>query len=102
MIPHRLLLYSVCACKWVLKDTKRGCFKREHHKQDCYDTKHRDRCLGVFAGNTLVELPCFIDIGYCGRNKEDSDIQPIRGLTDNAVIGVKENRDKKLTEKYAT
>ena len=41
----------------------------------------------------------FIDICNCGRNKENSNIDPIGGFSNYAVIGVKQDRDQAKSQK---
>ena len=78
MISHRLLLYSVGACKWVLEDSKCGCFKSEYNEQYGYYAEYGDSRSRSFAdGCSFVELSCFVQIAYCGRKKENSNIEPI-------------------------
>ena len=46
-----------------------------------------------------VEKPCLVNIHNRGRNKENGDIEPIRRLADNTVIGVEDYGNQNDSEK---
>ena len=79
------------------------CEKRKYHKKQSDQTKNYERCFVSAATRFMrIKKSCFKDIYDRGGKKENSDIQPIRRFADDAVIGVKKDRNQGDPEKNPT
>ncbi len=100
MKPHRRFLYSVSPGQRVLEDAELGCSKRKYHEQNCDHAKHGNSELGRFASRRFAaKLPRFVDIRNSRRDEENSNIDPVGGMTDHAVVGVENNGNQYKSKK---
>ena len=101
--PHRLFLYSVRVGNRILENFYLWRRKGEDDEQNCDNAKRGNSKLWAFAYClSVVKQPCFVDIRYGGRNKENSDIDPVRRFADHTVIGVENYRNQDDSKNNAT
>ena len=50
----------------------------------------------------VAEKPCFIDVSDRRRHKENGDVEPIGGFSDDTVVGVKNHGDEGKAKQDAT
>ena len=90
---------SVDLSDWGLKQGNPGRCEGEEHEQRTHQTEEGEGEPGVWAGN--FESPIFKEKDRPGGNIEDGDVQPVRGLAEGPVIGVKQHRDQRKPQQGA-
>lgn len=94
---------AVCAGQRILKKVDFRCCKGEYDEQNGNQAEQGDRRLGIFtSGRATVKPTRFVDISNRSGDEENRDIDPVGRASDDAVIGVKENRDQRKTEQDAS
>ena len=95
-------LNSVPARQGILKNPKLGCVKREDN--ECRRNHAKNKYRKPLSADTRLaafQAPCLIKVRDSRRYKEDSNVYPVGRLAYNAVICVKQNRNKPESYKRA-
>ena len=87
-------LQSGCAREWITEQWDLGRFESEQDKQHADKTDGGEGELLGFAMAILFECPPLEEKSQCCGDVEDGDVDPVRGLSEHAVVGIKQHRDQ--------
>ena len=94
-------LYTVCPCQGISENADLRRHKGEYREKNGNCRKRDKGAFWMLADFWIVELPCFIEIRRGGGNEENGDVDPIGGLADHAVVGVKKDGNQADSCEYS-
>lgn len=86
--------YSVCARERIPEQGDLRRSEGEHGKQHAKEADGGEGELWGFAMAILFECPPLEEKSQCCGDVEDGNVDPIRGLSEHAIIGVEQHRDQ--------
>ena len=98
-MTRTLLIYPVNACDRVLKEGEPGWDEGEDHEEHTNQTQSDEGQSGGAA--EIFDRPPLEEEDCPGADVEDGDVAPVRGLSESAVIGVKQHRDQQKPQQSA-
>ena len=99
---HRLLLYAVGSRYGVSEKPDLGWEKGKNCEQNAKDTEQGKGNFGVSTGGGFtVKLPRLPHVKQGRREEKDRNIEPIGGLCDRPVIGVKQDGNEEKSVQNA-
>ena len=86
--------YSVCARDRIPEQWDLRRFESEHDEQCTDEADGGESELWGFTMSILFECPPLEEEGQSCGEVEDSNVDPVRGLSEHAIIGVEQHRDQ--------
>ena len=98
-----MFLYSVRSRKRILENAYLGRYERKNYKEQG-DHAERTYSNPWMAADSafVIESARFENKRNCRRYEEDRNIYIVGRRTDNAVVGVKQNGNKREPEQYSS